>query len=105
MTVTISIPDELFAKLSALPSKERKHHVAELTEGKNATRIHENILEALAEAELANRFATPEEDRADLIASLREADADIAAGRTVSLAEESARRKARQAELMARGSQ
>ena len=100
-TITISIPDALSAKLAALSGAERRKRVAELAQGEFADDIHENILEALAEAELANRF-TPEEDRADLIAAINEANADIEAGRTTSLADELERWETMKAELLSR---
>ena len=100
-TLTISIPDALSTKLAALSGAERRR-VAELAGGEFADDIHENILEALAEAELANRF-TPDEEHADLLAAISEADADIAAGRTTSLEQELSRWETLKEELAGRG--
>ena len=101
-TLTISIPDALSTKLAALSGAERRRRVAELAGGEFADDIHENILEALAEAELANRF-TPDEEHADLLAAISEADADIAAGRTTSLEQELSRWETLKEELAGRG--
>lgn len=100
--MTITIPEELSAKLAALTGEERKRRIKEeLADGEYAATIHESILEALAEAELANRF-TEEEDRTDMIAAINEGLADIESGRTVSLEEELARWEIMKAELLAR---
>ena len=91
----------LSAKLAADSGAGRGRHVAELASREYAD-VHENILEALAEDELANRL-TPDEERADLIAAVAEADADVEAGRTTPLADELTRWETMKAELLTRG--
>lgn len=89
-TLTIELPDELFAKLNQLPREQRTPYVADAFDGDLSQNLSDAIAEALYAADLEANF-DPVKDAEECRLAIEEGLADIAAGGGVSLEEELSR--------------
>ena len=96
-TLTIELPDELFAKLAALPVAERKAQAKhELVNGEYAQVVQDNFLAAVYEEIFADWVASQQpstqEEAGDVVAVVNESYTGLGAGKpTFSLEEMLAR--------------
>ena len=85
-TLTIELPEELFARLNDLPREERSLFVAAALSGDLSPNLSEAIADALYAAELEANF-DPITDAEECRLGIEEGLADIEAGRDISIEE------------------